>query len=143
MTITFKRSDAATALERSRAALAEAEARADELAGKKHEALLIDEGVESIARVDDEIAAAHRVVQVHKDRIEALTREIERQADELRARERRALVAKIEAKLAERDKIGAELQDTLKKAEKLCRKVIENRNAIGGRHRERSQKNSN
>jgi hypothetical protein len=102
-------------------ALAAHEAAKHRLAGlhvARNKALLADDDVAAL-KLAAEIDLQERAARGASDKVELLKAEAEREAAERRAKERARLIERIELRLAERDKIGVELQETLAKADKL------------------------
>lgn len=95
-----------------------------ELHAARNKALLADDDVGAL-KLAAEIDLQEQTVRGITDKIELLKSEAEREAAERRAKERAVLIQKIEAKLVERDKIGAELADTIKRSDELFRRLFE------------------
>jgi hypothetical protein len=96
---------AANRLEIAQAALEDCKQKCAELEGKRREALLADNDAQA-ARLGTAIEEQRRLADVHRDKIALLEQEAAREARERQVRERRGLIERIEAKLAERDKAG-------------------------------------
>ncbi|MFO1099738.1 MAG: hypothetical protein U1E81_16095 [Xanthobacteraceae bacterium] len=95
-----------------------------ELHAARNKALLADNDVEALKLAAD-IDLRAQAVRGITDKIELLKAEAEKEAAERRARERAALIARIEAKLKQRDEVGAELGETIAKADALFRRLFD------------------
>src|SRR5271166_6291812 len=108
MAVLARRKDTRQSIERARAAKAETAAKIAKLVDIRREALLTDESSDAeIVKLDREIATLKEAERVQGDRVAALEAQAAHEAAELRAHERQELIKRVEAKLAERDKIGA------------------------------------
>jgi hypothetical protein len=108
------RRDAREALTKARVDLVEAEAKAAELQGKRAGALTGDD-VAAIAALDRQIETAHRTAAIHIDRINALSAEVAELERERREAARAMAIDVIAKRLAERDRLGAELENAVRK----------------------------
>jgi hypothetical protein len=121
---------AANRLEIAQAALEDCKQKCAELEGKRREALLADNDAQA-ARLGTAIEEQRRLADVHRDKIALLEQEAAREARERQVRERRGLIERIEAKLAERDKAGAELVEAIKAADAAFIKMVDLGRDIG------------
>jgi hypothetical protein len=108
----------------ARETLAELESKVAELGSKRRGRLLAGDPAAAVAAVDSEIEKLKHAAQTERDRIKLLEAEVEREAGEKRAREKAALIGRIEKKLAERDAAGAELQAAIVKSDAAFRRVV-------------------
>jgi hypothetical protein len=110
----MSRSKSATGrLEAATAAVEEATRKLAELNVRRNEHLLRDSNVEAI-RLQVQIDALNQEVRAHRDKIELLKAEVEREANEKRIREREGQIKRIEFKIAERDKAMEEVASAIK-----------------------------
>jgi hypothetical protein len=115
--------NALAALEQTRRNLAAANARIEELKAVRTQ-LLLDEDDRGLDAADAEITETRKRSERHVEHIallEARVREDERRAA---AAKREATICAVEAQLVERDRVGADLQAAVAKAEVLFRRVI-------------------
>jgi hypothetical protein len=63
--------------------------------------------------------------RAHEDKIRLLREAAEREANERRVREREGLIQRIEGKLAERDAAGVELAESIARADRAYRRLID------------------
>jgi hypothetical protein len=116
-----------SAVELSRRALSDAEELVTKLEDERRAVLLgDDEG--HLARIDARLNNARLQYRTAVDRLAAREGEEQRQAQAKAARERLAQIGKIENRLRERDRIGAELAQHIAAADKsFCRLIEANR----------------
>jgi hypothetical protein len=95
---------------RAQAALTDTQTKLANLRTRREAALLEGDDPAPVIALDQEIAKLERIAQVQKDRIGALEKEAEREAGLARAKRRSELIARVKAKIAEADQIGAEAQ---------------------------------
>ena len=113
MKLPFKR-DTAAALEKAKAALAAAEAKAAELERRRQAAVIEADGYEPIAALDRELAAVNAELRFLRERVsalEAVQLEEQRQA---RQRDRAAAIGRVEAALPARLKAMERLEKAVK-----------------------------
>jgi hypothetical protein len=94
-----------------------------ELAGKRNAALLADDdriAVKLASQIDD----LRSLARGHEDKIKLLEDEAARELAERQVKEKAALIGRIEKKLAERDRAGAELAAAVKIMDDAFRKLI-------------------
>jgi hypothetical protein len=103
-----RRSGAGNALTAAQEALGETAEQLKALTARRREVLLTGSD-EEVAAVDAEIEAAQRQQRTRSDRVSVLIEAAEQEAAARRAKEHAALIGRVEAKLAERDAIVAEL----------------------------------
>jgi hypothetical protein len=115
---------AATRLEAAHAALRETNKKIATLDAAKVDALLADRD-DQAAQCEAKAAELRRLASVQNEKIRLLQAEAEKQAAEYRAKERLAEIQRNEGTLAERDKVGAELQAVITQADNLFRRLIE------------------
>jgi len=115
---------AATSLELARKALEDIGAKVDELARKREDRLLAGDDAATIRALDNEMDALEHARRTEVDRIKLLDRKAQQEEAERRVREKEGLIKRLESKLAERDKAGAELQEFVAKAEVAFRRMI-------------------
>lgn len=115
---------AATRLEEALEAAEAGKRKLAELHTARNRALLADNDVEAM-KLAAEIDLQEQTVRGVTDKIELLKAEAEKEASEKRAKERAALIERIEEKLKQRDEIGRELGETVKKADALFCKLFE------------------
>jgi hypothetical protein len=114
-------------LERERAALAAAEAKARELQEQRSSMLFEVDGFDRLWRLDREIAEQHSRAGIHSERIAALQHE-EQELDRARREEQRAAAIRaIEAKLKERAAATAELETIARQLVKQFASVVADR----------------
>jgi hypothetical protein len=118
-----QRNGSGNSLDRAKAALAETQARLAALATKRNAELLRGTDA-SVALVDGEIEVVQRLLRTHTDRVKLLEVEAEQAAVAKRAKEKSDLIGRIETKLAERDKIAAELAKCVKAADEAFVKLL-------------------
>ena len=90
-------------LEFAQAAIEGATRKLADLNVQRNQCLLKDSNAEAI-RLQIQVDALNQEVRAHRDKIELLKAEAEREANEKRAREREGQIKVIESKIAERDK---------------------------------------
>lgn len=115
---------AATRLEEALEAAEAGKRKLAELHASRNRALLADDDVTAM-KLAAEIDIQGQSVRSITDKIELLKAEAEKEAAERRAKERAALIERIETKLKQRDEIGRELGETIQKADGLFRKLFE------------------
>jgi hypothetical protein len=111
-------------LDRSRATLAEINARLASLTDRRRERLLAGDNAAAIGKIDSEIEAQQRAAKTEADRVLLLEREAATEAVAAENRRREAATDAFAAKLREADAAGDELQAVLEKADELFRKII-------------------
>jgi hypothetical protein len=89
-----------------------------ELAEKRNAALLADDD-RTAAKLVNQIDDLRSLLRGHKDKIHLLEQETERERIERQAKEKAALIGRIEKKFSERDAAGAELAEAIKKADAI------------------------
>jgi hypothetical protein len=114
---------ARNALTEARTAAADVEVKLGEVRAKR-EALLLTGNDRALDKLEDELAALRRQAERAADRVRLLEEEARHAEDARRARERQALIGRIETKLAGRDQAGVELQDALAKAVQAFRTLV-------------------
>jgi hypothetical protein len=112
------------ALEQAQAAHAETGAKIVKLQLSRQQALVGDDTDDAIAKLDREIDGLASKKKVQADRVAALEQQLAREAAEQRAAEQEAIIERIEAKLADRDAVGAELAASIRETVRLFRKLI-------------------
>src|SRR5260370_32154324 len=100
-------------LEAARAELDAINRQRAELAGKRKAALLADDDRTDV-KLASQIDALRSVARGHEDKIKLLEDEAARELAERQVKEKAALIGRIEKKLAERDRAGAELAAAVK-----------------------------
>jgi hypothetical protein len=115
---------AAVRLEQARADHADANRTIGDLEAKRHAALLADDDA-TAAKLDAELDQLRRLARGHRDKIALLEAEAANEENARRLKEKEGLIRRIEAKLAERDRIGAELQARIPEIHKLFLRMIE------------------
>jgi hypothetical protein len=115
----------------AQAALEETNRKLAELDQRRNECLLADDN-EGAIKHGIAITSLKLEARAHADKIELLRGLVEKEAAEIRAKDREALVGKLEAKLAQRDKAMADVGAAIKqlasaseRAIKLGREVID------------------
>jgi predicted nucleic-acid-binding protein len=89
----------------------------------RNSALLADDD-KLAARVAAQIDGLRQAARGRADKITLLESALADEENARRVREKSALINRVEAKLAERDAIAAELQDTITRADKLYRDLV-------------------
>ena len=115
---------AATRLDAAHAALRETNKKLAAIDAAKVDALLADRD-EQAAECEAKAQDLRRLASVQNEKIRLLQAEAEKAANAYRERERLAEIVRNETTLAERDKLGAELQAVITKADSLFRRMIE------------------
>lgn len=115
--------DAATPLDRARAALAETNARLATLAQDRRARLLADDDA-AVAEIDREVETLNRSARLLTDKLAVLEEDAQRQGAERRAAEREARLAAADAKFAEGDRIGEELEASIARTVELFKQLI-------------------
>jgi len=118
----FKK-NAAGALERARAALAETSKQIHKLETTRNELLLADQDAKAAA-LDQQIEEQRRLERGHRDKVALLEKEAEREAAERRAKDKQELIARIEKKLSERDAAGARAVAAIKELDAAYRTMF-------------------
>jgi hypothetical protein len=106
--MSLRRNGAGNALDRAKVVLAETQNKIAALALERNTALLRGTDAD-VAKVDAEVDATEKLLRTHGDRIKLLEAEAEKEEAARRAKEHEALIGRVEAKLAERNKISEEL----------------------------------
>jgi ABC transporter substrate binding protein len=114
---------AATRLEVAHAALGETNKKIAALDVAKVDALLADRD-DQAAACEAKAQELKRLASVQNEKIRLLQAEAEKAATEYREKERLAEIVRNEATLAERDKVGAELQAVITQADELFRRGV-------------------
>jgi hypothetical protein len=100
-----------------------------ELEAARNRALLADDD-KVAAKLAGQIDDLHRLIRGHRDKIDLLEAEAERETNERRAKERAGLIERVEHKLGERAQAVAELQAAIAKADQLLQTIVEQSRAI-------------
>ena len=87
------------------------------LRSDRHDALLEADGVETVRRIDQEIAALEKTVAIHQDRLRALSDQLKDERQARREEDRLAAIKIIEKKLAQREELATELEAAIRKVE--------------------------
>jgi hypothetical protein len=111
-------------LDKARAALAESTAKLEELGNRRNTALLSSDDDAQVLALDKQIEELRRTAKSQNDRIGLLEQQHAQEEAERQAHRKAELIDRVEAKLAERDAAGAELQATIAQADELFRKVV-------------------
>jgi hypothetical protein len=119
----MSKKDASGPLDRARAAHVETTNKIGRLEADRNDALLRDDDKTAV-RLDAELEDLRRLSRAQRDKIGLLEAKAEREANELRVKEKAALIERVERKLAERDAAAAELQTAIEGADKAFRKMI-------------------
>jgi len=114
---------AAKRLETTQAALEVANGQIAELESKRSVALLKDD-YRSAEKLLAEIEQQRRFIRGYTDQLALLRAEAEREENDRRVKEQLGRIERIEARLAERDKLGAELAAAVKITDEAFRKLI-------------------
>jgi hypothetical protein len=110
-------------LEFAQAAIEEAIRKLGELNAQRNQCLLKDSTAEAI-QLQIQIDALNQEVRAHRDKIELLKAEAEREANEKRAREREGQIKAIESKIAERDKAMDDVASAIKRLAAAAERAI-------------------
>lgn len=110
--------------EAARAALAEAEAKVADIEARRRAALLSDR-VDEAVKLAGEINQQRAVAAAHADQVKLLIEQAEEEKNASRIKERLGLIQRVEAKLTERDRVGAELAGMIPALNKLYRRLLE------------------
>jgi len=114
----FHKKNAAGALDRARAALAETTKQIGELEATRNEMLLADQDAKAAA-LDQQIEEQRRLERGHRDKVALLEKEAERERAARQAKEKQELVQRIEKKLSERDAAGARAVAAIKELDAI------------------------
>ncbi len=93
-------------------------------------AKLLDDDLAEALKIGEKIAAAERRLGVHRDRVEALKREVRRVEQERLDRERAALIAETERAIVKRDEKAAELETAIRDMGRLYFELIDQNQVI-------------
>jgi hypothetical protein len=118
-----RRNTAANSLAAAQEALQETAEQLKALTARRREVLLAGTDDE-VGAVDAEIEAAQRTQRTRTDRVSVLIEAAEQEAVARRAKEHAALIGRVEAKLAERDRIAAELASHVAAADAALLKLF-------------------
>jgi hypothetical protein len=118
-----------SALARAKVVLAETQNKLAALALERNTALLRGTDAD-VAKVDAEVEATEKLLRTHSDRVKLLEVEAEKEEAARRAKEHAALIGRVEAKLAERDRAIAELAGCAAAADAALLKVFALNRAI-------------
>src|SRR6516164_2209310 len=110
-------------LELAQAAIEEATRKLAELNAQRNQCLLKDSNTEAI-RLQIQIDALNQEIRAHRDKIELLKAEAEREVNEKRAREREVQIKAIESKIAERDKAMDDVAAAIKQLATAAERAI-------------------
>jgi hypothetical protein len=124
-----RRNGAGNALDRAKVVLAETRVKLGELAVQRNAALLRGTDAD-VAKVDAAVEATEKLLRTHTDRVRLLEGEAEKEAAERRAKEHAALIGRVEAKLAERNRAVAKLADCVAAADAALVEVFALNRAI-------------
>ncbi len=120
----LKKVDTAAALAKAREVLAAINGRMAKL-GQDREAALIGDDDGEVFKLDQQIEESERLARTGRDRIRLLEMIARKEEAERVAKRRAALIERIGAKFAERDREAVELQKDLTSADARFRKMIE------------------
>jgi hypothetical protein len=122
--LTISRGDTSeAALTKARTERAAAAGKIAELEAKRAAELDGDGDVAQIDLIDQAIAAERRAIAILNQRAAAIERGLRQQAKQRREAERGAALKVIEAELAKRTELGAELQNTIKRVVELYEQI--------------------
>ena len=121
---TFKRDTSAIRRqvleETSKAASQLAKLRSD-----RHDALLGEDGVDAVRRIDKEIAALETTIAIHQDRLKALSDQLKSERHGQREEDRQDAIRVIESKLKKREALASKLEAAIKTVEECYFALVE------------------
>jgi hypothetical protein len=120
----LKRNSTAGQIEAAKEALEQVNGQIKDKRTRRDAALLAEDNFAEVERIDRELAGLERQARLWHDKLEALQAQGQREEVAARAKRKADLIGRIESKLAERDKVGAELGKTLAAADALFRRLI-------------------
>jgi hypothetical protein len=100
-----------------------------ELEAKRNAALIADDD-RTATKLAGQLDELRLLARGHEDKIKLLEAAAEEEANARRVKEKAALIGRIEARLAERNKVAAELAEMLPQANNLFRRLLELNRAI-------------
>jgi hypothetical protein len=106
-------------------ALSDIERKIASLSDTRAAKLLESDGVEQIAKIDQELEAQHKAAGILRDRVEALHGEVRRQAQLAADRERADRIAVTEKALRDRDAIAVKLETAIADMGRLYFELID------------------
>jgi hypothetical protein len=115
---------AADRLANAQAACADTNRQIGDLTAQRNAALLASDDDATAIRLGSEIDVLREAARAHSDKIELLRDEVQREDQERRAKEREAAVARIEKKIAQRDKFMEEAAEAIKQLAKSSERAI-------------------
>jgi hypothetical protein len=122
-------SSATDRLAATQAALEEANAKLAELNEQRNAALLEDRNADAIA-LGVEATNLKLSARAHEDKIQLLRDLAERESDERLAKQKAALIERVEEMLADRDTAAAELAAAIRQADGAFRKMLDHGQAV-------------
>jgi hypothetical protein len=117
-------------LEVAKAALAEIDGKVATVRDRRRERLLAGDAASVIGKIDGELDALHHAARTETDRVQLLQAAAEEEAARQQAKEKAALIERIEKKFRERDAAAAELAAGLAQAAKALGKMVDTGSAI-------------
>jgi hypothetical protein len=127
----MQRKPLGSSLETARQSLLDLQSQIETLRQQRDQALLRDDDPQA-SRLQGRLEGLERVSRTASEKVRLLEAQASREASEQAAREKEALIVRIEARFAERDTAGAELAQLVAQADKTFVRVLELGQEIAG-----------